>query len=284
MLRLLILTLGMAITMPLIAQENLQEVIKSRVDLLFDAMRSNDSTRIVDLFVPGAELSSIYRDRKSGKTVRRTTLASDFVTAVGTPHAGVWDEQIWSYDIKVDGVMASVWTEYTFYLDYKRSHCGVNVFEFMNTDKGWQISGLTDTRRQENCISSAEYDVHALMTDWHAAAARGERETVLTALADDMIYIGTDARQRMTLPMIKSKWGNGNTPLWTYRLIGRDVTLSADKEMAFFDESLNTEVGPCTATGIARLTPDGWRIVRYHLSIALPEERREDYMKLLGKH
>jgi len=132
------------------AQERLgqsdADAIESKIDMLFDAMRANDSTTITDLFVDGATLSSIFTEAKSGKVVKKSSPAARFITAIGTPHDSQWDERLSSKEVKVDGAMGLAWTDYSFYVDGELSHCGVNVFEFMNTEAGWQISNISCCR------------------------------------------------------------------------------------------------------------------------------------------
>jgi hypothetical protein len=38
---------------------------------------------------------------------------------------------------------------YAFYLDDQFSHCGVNAFQLVRMEAGWQIIQITDTRRRE---------------------------------------------------------------------------------------------------------------------------------------
>jgi hypothetical protein len=63
----------------------------------------------------------------------------------------MWDEQLQGYQYSVDGKMATVITPYKFYLGKNFSHCGVNVFQLINTESGWKIFQITDTMRKEDC-------------------------------------------------------------------------------------------------------------------------------------
>ena len=47
--------------------------------------------------------------------------------------------------------MAQVWAPYTFYLDKKWRHCGVDAMELLKLNGAWKITQLSDTRRRENC-------------------------------------------------------------------------------------------------------------------------------------
>jgi hypothetical protein len=54
-------------------------------------------------------------------------------------------------DTKIDGELATVWTPYVFYLRGQKDHCGVNAFTLVKLNGTWQIQGIIDTRRTENC-------------------------------------------------------------------------------------------------------------------------------------
>jgi hypothetical protein len=63
----------------------------------------------------------------------------------------VYLEKLLSYDIKVDGNLASVWTPYEFYLNGNFSHCGANSFQLFHNNGKWEIIFLVDMRRRESC-------------------------------------------------------------------------------------------------------------------------------------
>ena len=126
------------------------EVVKV-VKMLFDGMRAADTSMVRSVFHEQARMQTSYVDRQTGKPRLSTGSLEKFLGALGAPHPEVWNEVIWSYEPKVDDNLASVWTEYTFYLDDKMSHCGVNAFQLVNTYQGWKIIQITDTRRWENC-------------------------------------------------------------------------------------------------------------------------------------
>ena len=126
-----------------------KEVIKS-IDKMFDGMRAGDSSIVSQVFHESSRLQTV--STKDGQTKLRNESVQNFLIAIGTPHDIVWDERILSYDVKIDGAMATVWTEYAFYAGDKFSHCGVNAFQlFKDDEKGWLITQIIDTRRIEDC-------------------------------------------------------------------------------------------------------------------------------------
>jgi len=62
-----------------------------------------------------------------------------------------WDERIYDVQVRVDGNLAQVWAPYTFYLDGKISHCGVDALQLLKDPSGWKVTQLADTRRRDNC-------------------------------------------------------------------------------------------------------------------------------------
>jgi Putative lumazine-binding len=130
--------------------QNDETQIKQCIQQLFDGMRTVDSTKLRSVFSTQAILRTIVTT-KEGKTVVREENLNEFVKSVGTPHEGVYDEQVEFSSIKIDGSMAFVWAPYKFYLGKTFSHCGVDGFQMIKQDNKWLILYLIDTRRKTGC-------------------------------------------------------------------------------------------------------------------------------------
>ncbi|MDF1501615.1 nuclear transport factor 2 family protein [Roseisolibacter sp. H3M3-2] len=124
------------------------------VKQLFDAMRAGDSAAVRAVFHPRAQLGSALIGRDGAPQVRLDSLAN-FIKAVGTPHAEVWDERTDNETVHVDGPLAVAWTPYAFYAGKTFSHCGVNSFQLARTAEGWRIVSLVDTRQRTGCPQQA---------------------------------------------------------------------------------------------------------------------------------
>lgn len=125
-------------------------MITKAIQQMFDGMRAGDSSMISAVFVRDARMGTAAENRE-GKVVLRQGSLERFLTQMGTPHDEVYDEKIWSYEVRMDGPLAYVWTEYTFYLGTQRLHCGYNVFELVKFEEGWKITSIVDTRRKSDC-------------------------------------------------------------------------------------------------------------------------------------
>ncbi len=131
------------------ASETVQQLAVVRE--LFDAMRAGDSARVRAVFHPQmAALMSSDTGRDGVARVQFTPVDA-FVKAMGTPHAAVYDERIYNPRVLIDGTLASVWTDYSFFLGTTLSHCGVDVFHVAKVGEAWKIIALTDTRRTTGC-------------------------------------------------------------------------------------------------------------------------------------
>jgi hypothetical protein len=126
-----------------------EDEVAAAVGTLFDAMRAGDGATVHALFHPDARLMSV--STRDGQTVLTTTAPTEFARAVGTPRTEIWDERIGPPSIRVDGALATAWMDYAFYLDDRFSHCGVNAFQWVRGDNGWQILQITVTRRPVAC-------------------------------------------------------------------------------------------------------------------------------------
>ncbi|QIL39303.1 nuclear transport factor 2 family protein [Pedobacter sp. HDW13] len=131
------------------AQKDEESAIKKAVNNLFTGMKTNDSTLTRSAFATDAVMQTIVN--KDGKVNVRTESVNNFIKLIGTPHEDQYDERIVFTKILIDGPLASVWTDYKFYLGDKFSHCGVNSFQLVKGDKGWQIVYIIDTRRKDAC-------------------------------------------------------------------------------------------------------------------------------------
>lgn len=131
-------------------QSTTEQEVLTPIHQLFDGMRAGDSSMVRMAFHPTARLQTTFTD-KEGKPQIQTGDLEKFLVSIGSPRDQVYDEQIWSYDVKIEDNLATVWTPYTFYLGERLSHCGVNAFQLANTEDGWKIIQITDTRKKEGC-------------------------------------------------------------------------------------------------------------------------------------
>ena len=125
-----------------------REAVLGVVKALFDGMRAHDSTAIRETLHEQARL--LTTTTKDGAPVVEVEAIGGFLAAVAGSGSEL-DERIHDPEVRVDAGLASVWTEYDFYLDGELSHCGVDAFQLGRTARGWKILQIVDTRRTEGC-------------------------------------------------------------------------------------------------------------------------------------
>ena len=69
-----------------------------------------------------------------------------------------WDERLINFNIQIDANLANAWVDYEFWFNDKFSHCGVNSFQLVKTQKKWKIIYLIDSRRRGSCDSAKKID------------------------------------------------------------------------------------------------------------------------------
>ncbi|MCT4583092.1 MAG: nuclear transport factor 2 family protein [Flavobacteriales bacterium] len=134
------------------AQNSEKDLIKKTIDTFFHHFHNKDTTALRSSFHPDNKMQTTGTDQNGNARIKTESVNDFFKSLVSIPDSINIKEQLIDYQIMIDGPMATVWTNYKFYVDGKFSHCGVNNFQlFRDTQKGWLITYLVDTRRRKGC-------------------------------------------------------------------------------------------------------------------------------------
>ncbi|UKB82714.1 nuclear transport factor 2 family protein [Chryseobacterium sp. MEBOG06] len=125
-------------------QQN-QEIEKP-VRNLFLAMKNADPELLKSVFTENAILQTVAKDGSV-----KSDHIQDFITSISKFSKGDLDERITIEAIHTDGILASIFTPYSFYLKEKFSHCGANSFQLVKQNNEWKIQYIIDTRRKDQC-------------------------------------------------------------------------------------------------------------------------------------
>jgi len=118
------------------------------VQKLFDAMRARDTVAVRALFHADAHLF-VPMQNDAGGTIRVMT-AAEFATQIGNA-AQQPNERMQNPQVRIDGNLATIWTDYEFRRGEEFSHCGTDAFHLARTDEGWSILQIAYTIRNEGC-------------------------------------------------------------------------------------------------------------------------------------
>lgn len=137
------------------------------------------------------------------------------------------------------------------------------------------------------CFAQKKHeDIHHFIDQWHQAAADAKGDLFFTSMAEDAIYIGTDASERWTkaefMTFAKPYFDKGKA--WDFKPFDRDVHVTSDGKNAWFSELLTTWMGVCRGSGILIKTKQGWKIQQYHLSVTVPNDIIKDFISLVDAY
>lgn len=126
--------------------------------------------------------------------------------------------------------------------------------------------------------------VNALLNDWHGLAAVGD-STYFNYFDDVSFYLGTDPKEVWSLREFKDfalpHFRRGSA--WAFKNKSRNVYLGDYGHYAWFDEILDTWMGLCRGTGVLEKKNGEWKIRHYSLTVLVPNDKIENYIKLLNK-
>ncbi|SEB96569.1 Putative lumazine-binding [Tenacibaculum sp. MAR_2009_124] len=145
---LIILTLSAVVKAQSSSEEN---KIKSTIDTFFEGLHKGDSSIVKSSIHTSLKLQTTFMDKELNAQLR-TQKRNELLEAIASKKKeDIYFEKLLSYEVHVDGNLASVWTPYEFYYNGKLSHCGANSFQLFNNNGKWEIIYIVDMRRRKNC-------------------------------------------------------------------------------------------------------------------------------------
>lgn len=125
-------------------------------------------------------------------------------------------------------------------------------------------------------------NINNTLDHWHKAAAEVKFEAYFNAMADDAIYIGTDATENWTKPNFKA-WAKpffdkGTT--WNFKALERHIFFDKTGKIAWFDELLSTQMKICRGSGVLVKVGKEWKIQHYVLSMTVPNDEVDAVTKI----
>ncbi|MEP0266012.1 nuclear transport factor 2 family protein [Dokdonia sp.] len=116
--------------------------------------------------------------------------------------------------------------------------------------------------------------IDAMLVSWHKAAAEAYFDAYFGKMADDAVFIGTDATENWQNIAFRdfSKPYFDKGKAWTFTTLERNIYMDTNGDTAWFDEHLKTQMGICRGSGVVKKINGIWKVKHYVLSIAIPNE------------
>ena len=131
----------------------------------------------------------------------------------------------------------------------------------------------------------AEQLISNLLDTWHQDAADANLSGYFSHMDSSFVFLGTAPGERWT----KNEFEQFCKPYfqqqttWDFKSKNRHVSISSDKQIAWFDEDLDTWMRGCRGSGVLVLTKSGWKLTQYNLTVLIENEKIEDFIRLRDK-
>lgn len=133
-----------------------------------------------------------------------------------------------------------------------------------------------------NAQNDSKTQINIILDSWHKAAAESDYSRYFDAMADDAIFIGTDATENWTKSSFQAyaKPYFDKQKAWSFTCIERHVYFNNDQTTAWFDELLDTRMKICRGSGVLVLLNGKWKIKQYVLSMTVPNDTSDEVIKI----
>ncbi|MBZ9650741.1 DUF4829 domain-containing protein [Psychroflexus montanilacus] len=114
------------------------------VDLFFTALNSKDIALLESLSTEDLQIHTL--NIKNDNTLSKQTLSEFSNGLKSIPENDTIQEKIRSKESIESEHLSQYTLAYSFYVNDELTHSGTNVLTLINTEKGWKISYIADTR------------------------------------------------------------------------------------------------------------------------------------------
>lgn len=124
--------------------------------------------------------------------------------------------------------------------------------------------------------------INTTLDAWHKAAAEAKFDIYFNFMAEESIFIGTDATENWNkkafMAFAKPYFDKGKA--WNFTALERHIYFDASGKTAWFDELLNTQMKICRGSGVLVKIGNEWKIKHYVLSMTIPNDNTNDVIKV----
>jgi hypothetical protein len=127
-------------------------------------------------------------------------------------------------------------------------------------------------------------EINVMLDAWHKAAADANQQVYFDGIAENGIYIGTDATEIWT----KQEFFEWSKPYfekgkaWSFKAIKRNIYLSEERSFSWFDELLQFTGGVFRGSGVLIKKDGEWKLEQYVLSLPVPNEKFKGVMEVIN--
>ena len=133
---------------PAHAQTDDETDVLAAIKTMFDGLAARDTAMMSSVLDADTRLVQTFT--RNGEPGFRTASMDQFLSNIVNPGPPI-REDFFNPTIVIHDNLATVWVDYTFYVDGEISHCGEDTFQLARQAAGWVIVAIADTQRREGC-------------------------------------------------------------------------------------------------------------------------------------
>lgn len=124
-----------------------EKEVKLVINQFFDALKNQDTVLLKKVCLVEGQIWVVNQTKSPSQSYMR--FIKDDLNAFD-PKTQLLETPK-SFDIKIQKDLATAWVPYTFHVNHKFSHCGVDIFTLIRKNKQWRIANITYTIETEGC-------------------------------------------------------------------------------------------------------------------------------------
>lgn len=257
--------------------ENITEMMRS----FYGALNKGDSTDMVDYFHPNCRVKHV------GENDVWDLPLSEFFGVCPKFKSDYFSEEINQLKVyEFESGLAYVDVYFEFYIEGTYSHSGLDHFCLTKREGELKIESVYSSDFKDGFPKKEDKtSMDIYLNKWHNDVAIFDYDAYFNFMADDFIYLGTDPRERWT----KSTFSDFCKPYferkstWDFKTNWRNWYFSEDQSIAWFEESLGTQMEECRGSGVLKKVNGTWKIAHYNLSVVIENDKMKKFIKLRRK-
>lgn len=272
----LLFTIAFASLITQISAQTPESVVKD----FFECMKNADTVCLNKLIVKNAGLHSSMQNKQGNIQIVYESM-KDFKKSIASLAKGDADERIYNIKVEERQLISSVTVDYDLYYKGKFLHCGVDVFGLLKENNQWKITSIHDTRNKECISQKLLLKANQFLDEWHMDATRADSAAYFSKMHDYSIFVGTDSSEVWNKAAFSKFAGPyfAKGKAWDFKKTSRNVHVDMNRNMIWFDEMLNTWMGPCRGSGWIEVSEEKMYIKQYILSVTVPNDKIQKFIE-----
>lgn len=146
----------------------------------------------------------------------------------------------------------------------------------------WLFSCQANFQKYSENSAFEKQRIGKVLDQLNAAASTANFEDYFNLFSEDAFFIGTDASEKWNILAFKTyaKPHFDKGKAWSFVILKREIFLSKDGQMAWFDELLDTRMKICRGSGVLTKINNKWKISQYVLSMTVPNDNSDEVIKI----